>query len=195
MLRSASTSNVEEDIVADSVTASTSLTYRDTITELKEKPAVSLRQSTSVIARPAAPRNEPSPFQRIIITTDGQVITDEALETAKDIQRCLALRKKYLYQAKTPWPYSLDSAFGTPPPTEIPSASEHTFAMHNGVFVVFENGQAEEANQPAYEAAPSVREYFIDVNYLMRVATAGPAKSISYRRHVAQALHFVGFLC
>ncbi len=88
-------------------------------------------------------------MQRIIITTDGQVITDEALETAKDIQKCLALRKKYLYQAKvpsairaffslsdavptgshlrwlqTPWPYSLDSAFGIPPPTEIPSASE-----------------------------------------------------------------------
>jgi hypothetical protein len=40
--------------------------------------------------------------QRIIITTDGQVITDEALETAKDIQKCLALRKKYLYQAKVP---------------------------------------------------------------------------------------------
>jgi AMP deaminase len=188
MMRSASTSNVDEDIVDDSVAPSTSLTYRDTITELKEKPAVSLRQSTSVIARPAAPRNEPSPFQRIIITTDGQVITDEALETAKDIQKCLALRKKYLYQAKTPWPYSLDSVFGTPPPTEIPSASEHTFEMHNGVFVVFENAQAEEANQPAYEAAPSVREYFQDVNYMMRVATAGPAKSISYRRlHVLEA--------
>jgi hypothetical protein len=35
MMRSASTSNVDEDIVDDSVAPSTSLTYRDTITELK----------------------------------------------------------------------------------------------------------------------------------------------------------------
>ncbi len=35
MLRSASTSKVDEDIVDDNVTPSTSLTYRDTITELK----------------------------------------------------------------------------------------------------------------------------------------------------------------
>jgi hypothetical protein len=126
--------------------------------------------------------------QRIIITTDGQVITDEALETAKDIQKCLALRKKYLYQAKVPSAICLISANWFSPaggcrlrgPTlsTLPLAyprrlrfllprrytaslalglctcpllrhthrfhfdrRQHTFAMHNGVFVVFENAQ------------------------------------------------------
>jgi hypothetical protein len=50
-----------------------------------------------------------------------------------------------------------------------------------GVYQVYENSQALEARKPVYNL-PSVRDYFMDLDYILGIISDGPAKSFAYRR-------------
>ncbi|KIM71476.1 hypothetical protein PILCRDRAFT_830308 [Piloderma croceum F 1598] len=50
-----------------------------------------------------------------------------------------------------------------------------------GVFQVYANIQAVEDNKPMFDV-PSIREYFVDLDYVLGVISDGPAKSFAFRR-------------
>ncbi|KAH7885397.1 hypothetical protein F5I97DRAFT_1928781 [Phlebopus sp. FC_14] len=62
---------------------------------------------------------------------------------------------------------------------EIPGAQSWSFAIDDkGVYQVY---SAMENNRPLFDI-PSIREYFVDLDYVLEVISDGPAKSIAYRR-------------
>ncbi|KAG2182456.1 hypothetical protein INT43_007386, partial [Umbelopsis isabellina] len=64
----------------------------------------------------------------------------------------------------------------------IPESDEYIYEMDDtGVFQVYENSQTLEARKPAYNL-PSVRDYFMDLDYILGIISDGPAKSFAYRR-------------
>lgn len=110
-----------------------------------------------------------------------------------------------------PHPYivsSLSSSSSFHRLTSISCPLKHTFEMRNGVFFVYDHSKGtlfpspptkhqvfsqkwvlrvhaaltEGAPERIACNLPDVRTFFTDINYLMRVATHGPAKTISYHR-------------
>ncbi|KAF9013148.1 hypothetical protein BDQ17DRAFT_1270633 [Cyathus striatus] len=63
----------------------------------------------------------------------------------------------------------------------IPGEHSWTFALDGkGVFQVYSNQQGETKN-PEFEI-PDIREYFVDLDYVLSVIADGPTKSFAYRR-------------
>ncbi|KAG9290943.1 hypothetical protein G9A89_011093 [Geosiphon pyriformis] len=61
----------------------------------------------------------------------------------------------------------------------IPGAHDFIFKLDpTGVYQVFE---CKEDSEPAYKV-PSIREYFMDLDYILETISDGPAKSYAYRR-------------
>ncbi|KAI9286910.1 hypothetical protein BC943DRAFT_378982 [Umbelopsis sp. AD052] len=50
-----------------------------------------------------------------------------------------------------------------------------------GVFQVYESSEHQEDGKPIYQP-PSVRDYFMDLDYILGIISDGPAKSFAYRR-------------
>lgn len=50
-----------------------------------------------------------------------------------------------------------------------------------GVFQVYESSEHLEDEKPIYQP-PSVRDYFMDLDYILGIISDGPAKSFAYRR-------------
>ncbi|KAJ6528507.1 hypothetical protein B0H19DRAFT_1333952 [Mycena capillaripes] len=139
------------------------------------------------------------------------VTTSELMPLLQSFRRCLELRDKYLlksrqrlgddprhYDGKFPWslsprkPSQKDS--GDPDSNTrdglrienclIPEAHRFTFQMDaQGVIQVYD-GAAESGSaqrHPVYDI-PSIREYFVDLDYVLDVISNGPAKSFAFRR-------------
>ncbi|KAI3331873.1 AMP deaminase [Xylariaceae sp. AK1471] len=64
----------------------------------------------------------------------------------------------------------------------LPPASEFTFRLdENGVFQVFENGAANEANTPVV-GVPTIKDFYMDLEKILFVSSDGPSKSFAFRR-------------
>ncbi|KAF7298704.1 A-deaminase domain-containing protein [Mycena indigotica] len=67
----------------------------------------------------------------------------------------------------------------------IPGAHPYSFEIDDkGVFQVYDNDESEATNDertPVYDI-PSIREYFVDLDYVLGVISHGPTKSFAYRR-------------
>ncbi|TFY66445.1 hypothetical protein EVG20_g4651 [Dentipellis fragilis] len=64
---------------------------------------------------------------------------------------------------------------------EIPKKTEWDFALDDtGVYQVYADATAED-RKPAF-VVPSIREYFIDLEFVLSVISDGPAKSFAFRR-------------
>ncbi|RUS35612.1 hypothetical protein BC938DRAFT_482163 [Jimgerdemannia flammicorona] len=50
-----------------------------------------------------------------------------------------------------------------------------------GVFQVYKSSEDKEASRPAYHV-PSIKDYFVDLEYILNVISDGPAKSFAFRR-------------
>ena len=64
----------------------------------------------------------------------------------------------------------------------LPGLSEMTFRLDsNGVYQVYENDQSEEADSPIVNV-PTIKEYYLDLEYIASVSSDGPSKSFAFRR-------------
>lgn len=64
----------------------------------------------------------------------------------------------------------------------IPPASEMTFKLDsNGVFQVYENADAEQADSPVVNV-PTIREWYVDLEDILTISSDGPSKSFAFRR-------------
>ncbi|KAI0398408.1 hypothetical protein F5Y17DRAFT_410377 [Xylariaceae sp. FL0594] len=64
----------------------------------------------------------------------------------------------------------------------LPGTSEFTFRMDpNGVFQVFENAAAEDANTPVV-GVPTLKDFYIDLEKILTLSSDGPSKSFAFRR-------------
>ncbi|CAG8476230.1 1571_t:CDS:2 [Paraglomus occultum] len=65
---------------------------------------------------------------------------------------------------------------------EMPGVDERLFELDaTGVYRVYENEDDLHNNKPAY-TVPSIKEYFVDLDFILDVISDGPAKSFAYRR-------------
>ncbi|KAH8104666.1 hypothetical protein BXZ70DRAFT_605287 [Cristinia sonorae] len=65
---------------------------------------------------------------------------------------------------------------------EIPGKHEWGFEIdEKGVFQVYENSEAVQNKSPVFNI-PSIREYFMDLDYVLSVISDGPTKSYAFRR-------------
>ena len=64
----------------------------------------------------------------------------------------------------------------------LPGPGEMTYKLDaHGVYQVFENEAAKEADTPAV-TVPTIREYYMDLEAILSVSSDGPSKSFAYRR-------------
>ncbi|KAI1495467.1 AMP deaminase [Biscogniauxia marginata] len=64
----------------------------------------------------------------------------------------------------------------------LPQASEFTFRLDgNGVYQVFENVAAENANTPVV-GVPTIKDFYVDLEQILSVSSDGPSKSFAFRR-------------
>ncbi|KAI2776963.1 AMP deaminase 2 [Daldinia loculata] len=64
----------------------------------------------------------------------------------------------------------------------LPSASEFVFRLdENGVYQVFENEAAGEANTPVV-GVPTIKDFYMDLEELLAISSDGPSKSFAFRR-------------
>jgi AMP deaminase len=64
----------------------------------------------------------------------------------------------------------------------LPQASEFAFRLdENGVFQVFENAAADEANTPVV-GVPTIKDFYMDLEKILLVSSDGPSKSFAFRR-------------
>ncbi|KAK0656394.1 hypothetical protein B0T16DRAFT_399221 [Cercophora newfieldiana] len=64
----------------------------------------------------------------------------------------------------------------------LPGANEMTFRLDDyGVYQVFENAQSEEADSPIVNV-PTLKEYYVDLEFILSVSSDGPSKSFAFRR-------------
>ncbi|KAJ2722926.1 AMP deaminase, partial [Coemansia sp. Benny D115] len=65
----------------------------------------------------------------------------------------------------------------------IPSADTCVFSMgDDGVYAVHESEEARSAGKPPLTSAPSIREFFVDLDYVLDAISDGPIKTWTYRR-------------
>lgn len=66
--------------------------------------------------------------------------------------------------------------------TPLPQPSEFTFRLdENGVFQVYENAEADEANTPVV-AVPTIKDFYLDLEDILSHSSDGPSKSFAFRR-------------
>lgn len=64
----------------------------------------------------------------------------------------------------------------------LPDATDMTFQLDEaGVYQVFENVKAAEADNPILHV-PTIREFYMDLDFLLNVSSDGPSKSFAFRR-------------
>ncbi|KAB5580419.1 hypothetical protein GE09DRAFT_1212871 [Coniochaeta sp. 2T2.1] len=64
----------------------------------------------------------------------------------------------------------------------LPSADEMTFRLDdNGVYQIYENAQALEADSPVLNV-PTIKEYYVDLEDILSISSDGPSKSFAFRR-------------
>ncbi|EJT81309.1 AMP deaminase 2 [Gaeumannomyces tritici R3-111a-1] len=64
----------------------------------------------------------------------------------------------------------------------VPGACSMSFRLDgNSVYQVYENPEAEEAEEPTLKV-PTIREFYMDLDKILSVAADGPSKSFAYRR-------------
>ncbi|KAI1489037.1 AMP deaminase [Biscogniauxia mediterranea] len=64
----------------------------------------------------------------------------------------------------------------------LPQASEFTFRLDgNGVYQVFENIAAENANTPVV-GVPTIKDFYVDLEQILSISSDGPSKSFAFRR-------------
>ncbi|CAL3967021.1 unnamed protein product [Diplocarpon coronariae] len=64
----------------------------------------------------------------------------------------------------------------------VPGADEMTFSLdENGVFQVYENPEAVDAQTPVINI-PNIREYYMDLEDILHISSDGPSKSFAFRR-------------
>ncbi|KAF8349501.1 AMP deaminase [Amanita rubescens] len=65
---------------------------------------------------------------------------------------------------------------------DIPGPHTWTFKLdEKGVYQVYDESQLEGDPHPAFDI-PDIREFFVDLDYVLGAVTVGPAKSFAYRR-------------
>jgi AMP deaminase len=64
----------------------------------------------------------------------------------------------------------------------IPPASEMKYRLDaNGVFQVYENAEAQQADSPVVNV-PTIREWYVDLEDILSISSDGPSKSFAFRR-------------
>jgi AMP deaminase len=64
----------------------------------------------------------------------------------------------------------------------LPAETEMTYRLDdNGVYQVFEDTTAEEANTPMVKV-PTIKEFYVDLEKILAVSSDGPSKSFAFRR-------------
>lgn len=64
----------------------------------------------------------------------------------------------------------------------LPAADEMTFRLDdNGVYQIYENAQAQEADSPVLNV-PTIKEYYVDLEDILSISSDGPSKSFAFRR-------------
>ncbi|KAI5920775.1 AMP deaminase [Camillea tinctor] len=64
----------------------------------------------------------------------------------------------------------------------LPQVSEFTFRLDgNGVYQVFENIAAENANTPVV-GVPTIKDFYVDLEQILSISSDGPSKSFAFRR-------------
>jgi AMP deaminase len=64
----------------------------------------------------------------------------------------------------------------------LPASTEFTFRMdENGVYQVFENGEADKANTPIV-GVPTIKDFYVDLETILSISSDGPSKSFAFRR-------------
>lgn len=64
----------------------------------------------------------------------------------------------------------------------VPDSHPWKFEMdEKGVFQIYDNPDQNEAKEPLF-SVPDIREYFIDLDYVLKVISDGPTKSFAFRR-------------
>jgi AMP deaminase len=67
-------------------------------------------------------------------------------------------------------------------PVPGPSEPEMTFRMDtNSVYQLYENAEADKLDTPVINI-PTIREYFMDLEFILNVSSDGPSKSFAFRR-------------
>ncbi|KAJ2697990.1 AMP deaminase [Coemansia sp. IMI 203386] len=66
---------------------------------------------------------------------------------------------------------------------DIPEADQCVFSMdENGVYAVYESEEARSQGAQPVTNAPSIREFYMDLNYVLDTISDGPVKTWTYRR-------------
>lgn len=64
----------------------------------------------------------------------------------------------------------------------LPEGDEMTFRLDdNGVYQIYENAQALEADSPVLNV-PTIKEYYVDLEDILSISSDGPSKSFAFRR-------------
>lgn len=64
----------------------------------------------------------------------------------------------------------------------VPGPNDMTYRLdESGVFQVYENSEAVEAQTPVI-SIPSIREYYMDLEAILNISSDGPSKSFAFRR-------------
>ena len=64
----------------------------------------------------------------------------------------------------------------------LPGPDETTFRIDdNGVYQIYENAQALEADTPVLNV-PTIKEYYVDLEDILNISSDGPSKSFAFRR-------------
>ncbi|KAH8676371.1 hypothetical protein BX600DRAFT_454901 [Xylariales sp. PMI_506] len=78
--------------------------------------------------------------------------------------------------------FDIGEDFDTDVLDSLPGPSEFTFRLDdNGVYQVFENMQADNANTPIV-GVPTIKDYYLDLERILTTSSDGPSKSFAFRR-------------
>ncbi|CAB53720.2 adenosine deaminase Ada1 [Schizosaccharomyces pombe] len=149
----------------------------------------------AVVSSVGGPETDPGNME----TTDP-LFSDELAEIYLSIHKCMDMRHKYIrvsLQGELDNPIDDDSWIIYPDCKEgeddtglfnfadckIPGIeNEMEYHMdHQGIFQVYENDSAYIAGTPSFHI-PTIRDYYIDLEFLLSASSDGPSKSFSFRR-------------
>lgn len=83
---------------------------------------------------------------------------------------------KYIDTASSQDPFDTKKAHDTPSPDSCVFSCDD-----KGVFQVYADNKELEASKPLFDV-PTIKEYFLDLEYILGVISDGPAKSFAWRR-------------
>ncbi|WBW75400.1 adenosine deaminase Ada1 [Schizosaccharomyces osmophilus] len=150
--------------------------------------------NSTVVSNAGGPELDPGNME-----TNDPLFSDELAEIYMSVHKCMDMRHKYLrisLQGESDNPRD-DESWNIYPSAkegeeeeefcfekcEIPGVdNEMMFHLdHQGIYQVYENESAYLANTPSFHV-PTIRDYYMDLDFLLSASSDGPSKSFSFRR-------------